>query len=579
MVVQDQNSPMYHPLRSVWLILRRDERRKLIGLFVLTLIGVALDFLSLGAVLPVMTTLVQDDLSLNFLWLSLPKEESSRSTILSIALASMTGLVLLKNLFLLWSSWLQYGFSADLNVRLSTSLFRNYLLKPFSFHTRHGSAELISNTQNANLVITGALTPVMTLLSDILVALSLFLLLILVEPLATLAAISTFGVFSMLFQRATRKRIDAWGNMGITLRRRSISLLQEGFAGIKELKVLAREQNFVDRFEEAQRKLASANRKFGLLQGVPKLVLETMALTGLSVLVVVMASTGRSGAEILPVVALFAASAFRIAPSVNRVITALQQIRFALPSIRVIESELLFPINDEMPRRSGLEFERFEMKGVSFSHEGRSKTILNGLDFTLRRGELVGIMGESGVGKSTFLDIFLGLFHQIGGEVLVNGAEIASQLRDWHRIVGYVPQHVFLSDATIRSNVALGLADRDIDEAAVVRALRLAQLDEFVRNLEDGLDTVVGERGIRLSGGQRQRVGIARALYGIPDILVFDEATSSLDSQTERAFLQSISDLKTEYTMLVIAHRKTTLKDCSRILVLEGGKLQPLEAD
>jgi ABC-type bacteriocin/lantibiotic exporter with double-glycine peptidase domain len=579
MVVQDQNSPMYDPLRSVWLILRRDERRKLIGLFVLTLIGVALDFLSLGAVLPVMTTLVQDDLSLNFLWLSLPKEESSRSTILSIALASMTGLVLLKNLFLLWSSWLQYGFSADLNVRLSTSLFRNYLLKPFSFHTRHGSAELISNTQNANLVITGALTPVMTLLSDILVALSLFLLLILVEPLATLAAISTFGVFSMLFQRATRKRIDAWGNMGITLRRRSISLLQEGFAGIKELKVLAREQNFVDRFEEAQRKLASANRKFGLLQGVPKLVLETMALTGLSVLVVVMASTGRSGAEILPVVALFAASAFRIAPSVNRVITALQQIRFALPSIRVIESELLFPINDEMPRRSGLEFERFEMKGVSFSHEGRSKTILNGLDFTLRRGELVGIMGESGVGKSTFLDIFLGLFHQIGGEVLVNGAEIASQLRDWHRIVGYVPQHVFLSDATIRSNVALGLADRDIDEAAVVRALRLAQLDEFVRNLEDGLDTVVGERGIRLSGGQRQRVGIARALYGIPDILVFDEATSSLDSQTERAFLQSISDLKTEYTMLVIAHRKTTLKDCSRILVLEGGKLQPLEAD
>jgi ABC-type bacteriocin/lantibiotic exporter with double-glycine peptidase domain len=570
---------MYHPLRSVWLILRRDERRKLIGLFVLTLIGVALDFLSLGAVLPVMTTLVQDDLSLNFLWLSLPKEESSRSTILSIALASMTGLVLLKNLFLLWSSWLQYGFSADLNVRLSTSLFRNYLLKPFSFHTRHGSAELISNTQNANLVITGALTPVMTLLSDILVALSLFLLLILVEPLATLAAISTFGVFSMLFQRATRKRIDAWGNMGITLRRRSISLLQEGFAGIKELKVLAREQNFVDRFEEAQRKLASANRKFGLLQGVPKLVLETMALTGLSVLVVVMASTGRSGAEILPVVALFAASAFRIAPSVNRVITALQQIRFALPSIRVIESELLFPINDEMPRRSGLEFERFEMKGVSFSHEGRSKTILNGLDFTLRRGELVGIMGESGVGKSTFLDIFLGLFHQIGGEVLVNGAEIASQLRDWHRIVGYVPQHVFLSDATIRSNVALGLADRDIDEAAVVRALRLAQLDEFVRNLEDGLDTVVGERGIRLSGGQRQRVGIARALYGIPDILVFDEATSSLDSQTERAFLQSISDLKTEYTMLVIAHRKTTLKDCSRILVLEGGKLQPLDAD
>jgi ABC-type bacteriocin/lantibiotic exporter with double-glycine peptidase domain len=570
---------MYHPLRSVWLILRRDERRKLIGLFVLTLIGVALDFLSLGVVLPVMTTLVQDDLSLNFLWLSLPKEESSRSTILSIALASMTGLVLLKNLFLLWSSWLQYGFSADLNVRLSTSLFRNYLLKPFSFHTRHGSAELISNTQNANLVITGALTPVMTLLSDILVALSLFLLLILVEPLATLAAISTFALFSMLFQRATRKRIDAWGNMGISLRRRSISLLQEGFAGIKELKVLAREQNFVDRFEEAQRKLASANRKFGLLQGVPKLVLETMALTGLSVLVVVMASTGRSGAEILPVVALFAASAFRIAPSVNRVITALQQIRFALPSIRVIESELLFPINDEMPRRSGLEFERFEMKGVSFSHEGRSKTILNGLDFTLRRGELVGIMGESGVGKSTFLDIFLGLFHQIGGEVLVNGAEIASQLRDWHRIVGYVPQHVFLSDATIRSNVALGLADRDIDEAAVVRALRLAQLDEFVRNLEDGLDTVVGERGIRLSGGQRQRVGIARALYGIPDILVFDEATSSLDSQTERAFLQSISDLKTEYTMLVIAHRKTTLKDCSRILVLEGGKLQPLDAD
>ena len=568
---------MYFSLRSVWLILRGDERRKLIGLFLLTLVGVTLDFLSLGAVLPVMTTLVEDNSSLDFLGLSLSIEESSRVTVLVVALTSMTSLVLLKNLFLLWSNWLQFGYFANLNVRLSKSLFGNYLHKPFVFHTRHGSAELISNTQNANLVITGAITPVLTLLSDVLIALSLFVLLILVEPIATLAAILTFATFSFLFQRVTREGIDSWGKIGILLRRRSMSVLQEGFAGIKELKILGREHNFVHSFQEAQRTLASANRKFNLLQGVPKLVLETMALAGLSVLVVVMASTGRSGRDILPVVALFAASAFRIAPSVNRVITALQQIRFALPAIHDVESELLLPVDFEMPPRSAFEFERFDMKGVVFSHEGRSNAILDGLDFTLHRGETVGIMGESGVGKSTFLDIFLGLFQQQSGEVLLNRSDIATQLRVWHRSIGYVPQHVFLSDATIRSNVALGLADSDIDEAAVMRAIRLAQLEQFVGSLESGLDTVVGERGIRLSGGQRQRIGIARALYGNPNVLVFDEATSSLDSQTESAFLESISDLRANHTMLVIAHRKTTLRDCSRILLLEGGKMRPIE--
>jgi len=563
------------PLRIVWELLLPRERWSILGLLVLTLVGVVLETLSLGAVIPVLTVLVQDPRSLSELKVPLLNNDLSRLSLIVISMSALTGLMLLKHCFTLWSSWLQFGVYAELNVRLSQQLFGNYLTRSYQFHTQHSTAELITNTQNANLIITGAVTPILTLTGESLVGLGLFSILVIVEPAATLGALAVFLVFGISFQRVTRSRIDAWGHAGIRHRRDAMRHLQEGFGGIKDLKVLGRESSYLLKHESNLRQLAGANRKFSTLQGVPRVILETVAMSGLSLLVIVLTIQGRSGAEVLPVLGLFAAGAFRVAPSVNRVLVSIQQIRFALPMIRVLEPDLVLRV---VPTGSSdglhqFQFQNLTVDSVHFSHVQRASATLRGLNLQLRRGSSIGVMGESGVGKSTLIDVILGLLHPDSGSVLVNGTDVSECGSEWRRIVGYVPQTIFLADATIRSNVAFGLGHSEIDDELVDRAIDLAQLRPFLQSLEDGSRTVVGERGVRLSGGQRQRIGIARALYGSPQVLIFDEATSSLDSETEQAFLDSIRDLRDHYTMLVVAHRTSTLKYCSEVFQLRDGIL------
>jgi ABC-type multidrug transport system fused ATPase/permease subunit len=256
------------------------------------------------------------------------------------------------------------------------------------------------------------------------------------------------------------------------------------------------------------------------------------------------------------------------------VITAVQQVRFAHPMIVVVDEELRQWSAPTPVSSNSEEFVSLELREICFSHSGRDQAVLEKLDLLLQRGERIGVMGESGAGKSTLIDVLLGLHVPDSGNILLNGKPLASDLSRLHQVVGYVPQAVFLSDASIRENVAFGLAAEDINSDLVWSALRLAQLQEFVDDLPEKLDTVVGERGVRLSGGQRQRIGIARALYRMPQVLIFDEATSSLDMATESSFLDSVEELGKSHTLLMVAHRNSTLKNCDRIFRLEGGRLQ-----
>ena len=560
--------------RIVWQLLRPRERLSVFGLLILALIGVVLETLSLGAVLPVIGVLLQGQSSLESYPFFEQVKSLSQSSLIALVMAVLTVLFALKHLFMIWSSWLQNGFFAKLNVRLTKVMFGSYLYRPYAFHTQHGTPELISNTQSANLVITGAILPLLTMISDVLVGLGLFGLLVVVEPLATVSALVIFGLFGALFQRLTKKQIDTWGHAGIRLRRDALRHLQEGFGGIKELKILNRENEYLTRYAGNLTELAEANRRFSTLQSVPRGVLETLALLGLAVLVVTMSSQGLDGRQILPVVGLFAAGAFRVSPSINRVITAVQQVRFAHPMIVVVDEELRQWSAPTPARGISEEFVSLELQDICFSHPGRDQAVLEKLDLLIQRGERIGVMGESGAGKSTLIDVLLGLHVPDSGNILLNGKPLASDLSRLHQVVGYVPQAVFLSDASIRENVAFGLAAEDINSDLVWSALRLAQLQEFVDGLPDRLNTVVGERGVRLSGGQRQRIGIARALYRMPQVLIFDEATSSLDMATESSFLESVEELGKSHTLLMVAHRNSTLKNCDRIFRLEGGRLQ-----
>jgi ABC-type multidrug transport system fused ATPase/permease subunit len=351
--------------------------------------------------------------------------------------------------------------------------------------------------------------------------------------------------------------------------------LRQGLGGAKDVKLLGREATFLDAFQTHNVRSAQVNQYQAMTQMLPRLWLELLAVAGLATLVVAMLAQGREMTAVMPTLGLFAAAAFRLMPSVNRVLNSLQVLRYCMPVVDVLHEELkLAP--PEPPTRSGKSpslMSEIRLDDVEFTYPTGATPALSGVSLAVRKGESVGFVGPSGSGKSTLVDIVLGLLTPDTGTVLVDGADIQGDLRAWQDQIGYVPQSIYLTDDTLRRNVAFGLPDDAIDEAAVRRAIRAAQLEEFVASLPLGFDTLVGEQGVRLSGGQRQRIGIARALYHDPAVLVLDEATSALDTATEKGVIEAVTALHGRKTVLIVAHRLSTVAHCDRLFRLEQGRV------
>jgi ABC-type multidrug transport system fused ATPase/permease subunit len=315
------------------------------------------------------------------------------------------------------------------------------------------------------------------------------------------------------------------------------------------------------------------------LKQVPRLALEWLSIFGVAVLLISMVLQSRSLVDVLPVVSAFAVASFRLMPSINRILGSVQSLRFMKPVIDTLHSEVRLPItalnNDGQPLK--LEHE-IKVENLIFMYGLESSPALHNISLTIKKGESVGFVGASGAGKSTLIDLLLGLLRPTQGRILVDGQNIENNVNAWQRNIGYVPQSIFLTDDSLMRNVAFGVPDDQIDESALLRALKAAQLWDFVLGLPEGLSTFVGERGVRLSGGQRQRIGIARALYHDPDILVLDEATSALDIETERGFMDAVDALHGQKTILIVAHRLTTVEKCDHLFRLSKGLLVNADA-
>jgi ABC-type multidrug transport system fused ATPase/permease subunit len=350
--------------------------------------------------------------------------------------------------------------------------------------------------------------------------------------------------------------------------------LQQGLGGVKEVLLLRRSADFLREYQEHNQASARVGRQSTTLQRMPLLLLELLAMSGVAVLVVVLLRDGRSPESIVPVLGLFAAAAFRLLPSVNRLLGAVQGLKFGQPVLELLSRELGLPAQRASSLRIGARLNGdIRFSDVSYLYEGAQSLSIQGVNFSIRRGECVGVVGPSGAGKSTLVDLFLGLLVPTKGSILVGGVPITDALDSWQGGIGYVPQAVFLIDDTLRRNVAFGVPPADVDESRVLGAIEAAQLAPFVASLPLGLDTIVGERGARLSGGQAQRIGIARALYSDPSILVFDEATSSLDADTEAGVMTAIESLRRERTIVIVAHRTATVRRCDFIIRIEGGRV------
>jgi len=561
-------------VRIVWNLFTRKDRVAFIRIVLMVIVGMFLETISLGIVVPIIGILTQDDYQQKYPFIVDIFGELSREELISAVMVAMVLIYIVRSLFLFWSLWIQKGFSASVSGRLSQSLFAIYLRQPYMFHLQRNSSTLMRNAKNATSVVTCGVDPFMVLLTDGLVAIAMFTLLIYVEPIGTIAVLLVFGLSTSTFQRLTRRRIDSWGHQVDHHETKILQHLQEGFGGAKDVKILGRENEFLSQHEKHLKRSIRISRIYNVILTLPRSFMEVITIVGLCLLVVSMVVRGRELSEIVPVLGLFAAAAFRVMPSINRLLMATQTLIFNRSIIAAVYRDFQLDAPDLGKYVKNSPFANsLELHDVSFQYPTAARASLQKVSLVVRRGEAVGFVGPSGAGKSTLVDVILGLFAPTAGKVRVDGQDIQENLRNWQNQIGYVPQSIYLTDDTLRRNVAFGLSDENIDDKLVTEAIRLAQLDAFVESLPDRLETVVGERGVRLSGGQRQRIGIARALYHNPSVLVLDEATSSLDTPTEHGVMQAVQALQGTKTVIIVAHRLSTVEYCDRLYRIEDSRI------
>lgn len=566
-------------LSKIHALLTPSERKSALILFGLMFIGMLLETLGVGLVVPLITLMMQDDLIARYPVLQPSLEffgNPSQSQLIVGAMLSLIVIYLVKNLFLAFLAWRQMRFAYGIQQHLSQRLFTMYLRQPYSFHLQRNSAQLVRNVTGEVSLFTGAVNNSLNILTEALVLIGIASLLLLVEPVGAVIVASILGVIAWAFYRGNRARISRWGEARQYHEGLRIQHLQQGLGGVKDVKLLGRESDFLAQYQIHNTQSAKVAQLQATLQQLPRLWLELLAVTGLVILVLTMIGHGLEMASIVPTLALFAAAAFRLMPSVNRVLTAMQTLRYGLPVIDTLYEELKLEVPDAKENFAAVSpglRQEIRLNGISYTYHGALSPALSGLDLSIKVGEFVGFIGSSGSGKSTLVDIILGLLPCDSGRVEVDGQDIQENMRAWQNQIGYVPQAIYLTDDTLRRNVAFGLPNEQIDDVAVQKAIKAAQLEEFVATLPEGLETVVGERGVRLSGGQRQRIGIARALYHDPSVLVLDEATSALDTATENGVMRAVNALQGSKTIIMVAHRLSTVEHCDRLYKLEQGRI------
>ncbi len=563
---------------KLWRLLTPPERRHGMTLAALTFIGAVLETFSLGMVIPAIAVLLRDDLSATYAWapalVAVLGHPAPEDIVIRVMIALVL-LYLLKLTYLGFVGWFEGRFVFGLQERISRDLFRTYLRQPYVFHLGRNSAELMHNAMaEVGTFCHNCLLPGILILTESLVLAGVCCLLLVIEPLGAMVIILLLGGSAWLFQHAVHQRLVALGQVRQQHDARRTQYLQEGLGGAKDVQLLGREDYFLQRYDRHNHESARAWESQQTLYHLPRLWLELLGVSALALLVVTMALRGRDPVAIVRTLALFSAAAFRLIPSAHRALSVAQSFLFGLPAIDRISAELRLYRQPPARRTNRIEtFSTIEVREVTFSYPGAPGPSLRNVSLLVRKGDAIGLVGPSGSGKSTLADVVLGLLAPECGRVLVDGVDIQEDLRGWQDRVGYVPQSVYLTDDTVRRNIAFGLPDPEIDERAVQRAIAAAQLQDFVETLPHGLDTVVGERGVRLSGGQRQRIGIARALYHDPDVLVLDEATSALDTQTENGVMQAVTALRGTKTLFVVAHRLSTVAHCDVVYRLEQGRL------
>lgn len=498
-------------------------------------------------------------------------------------LTTIAGLIIFiyitKNIFIAWEKNAIYKFSYRTQRSISTRLLKAYMKEPYTFHLNKNIAQMQRSMQEDTDLFTKGIIHAMELLAEVFVCIAIGIYLYMVSKSITIIVVSLLVICVGMFTYISKKYSRAIGQQNQVYKGKLYQWMNQALGGIKEIKVLNREEHFIDEYDKYFKKYVHGLRMNRLIGVLPKYVVESVSMTGLLLAVIFKMYLGQKEIiEFVPQLAAFAVASFRLLPSVGKINEHMSATLYSAPSLELIYHDLKeienVPTEDKGEEREWEFNGEMHVSKLMYHYPDSEENVISGAEFSIKRGETIAFIGSSGAGKTTLVDILLGLLQPQYGKITADDLDIRKNVRTWQKEIGYIPQVIYLSDDTIRNNIAFGVKEDEISEEAVTEAAKKAQLYDFITNLPEGMDTFVGDRGVRLSGGQRQRIGIARALYHDPEILVLDEATSALDNETETAVMESIEKLQGEKTMIIIAHRLTTIKNVDHIYEVIDGKVE-----
>lgn len=572
-------------LKKLLYLLTDQEIKKGFLLMLMIVIMAILDMLGVASIMPFMAVMVnpsviETNVFLNFLFnYSKSFGVSSKNDFLFFLGIFIFLLFLITIIFKALTTYAQLKYTQMRNFSISKRLIESYLHQPYSWFLNRNSAELgKSILSEVDYIVGHGLRPMLDLISKGLVVFFIIILLLFVDPLIALTAGFIFAFAYGIIYRLTRRKLSKIGSERVSANELRFASVTEAFGACKEIKLGSLEKIYIDKFSKPAKIFAKHVATSQILSQIPRFILEAITFGGMLLAILFLMLRNSNFVNIIPVLTLYAFAGYRLMPALQAVYVSIASLRFVGPALDILYTDLKnlkpFKINQ---KNENIKFnDNIKLENISYNYPTTNKTTLKNINLEIKKNTTIGIIGETGSGKSTTIDIILSLLDASEGYLKIDGKTINSEnKRSWQSMIGYVPQQIYLADDTISANIAFGLSSEKIDHSAVIEASRVAKLHEFVSNdLEKGYDTKIGERGVRLSGGQRQRIGIARALYHRPEVLILDEATSALDNLTEEAVMEAVNELGDKMTIIIIAHRLTTVKKCNEIFLLSKGTLK-----
>jgi ATP-binding cassette, subfamily B, bacterial PglK len=571
-------------IKKILTLLTSGERKRLYILLVVMIFSAVIEVAGIASILPFLSLItnpesIQTNEILNWLYTILDFESTNRFLIFTGIV--VLGILIVSNSLMFLNKWGLARFSWMRNYTISRKLLKNYIYQPYIFFLNQNTSILTKNIlSEVNITVTGIIIPLLEIISRGIVAIFILVMLIFVEPLLALVLIVVLGGVYVLTYRLIKKILSAKGKIRYQTNAAKFRAISEAFGDIKQVKLRSYERFFVGRYSKAAIKHARVNSTTQIMGAIPHSIMEVIAFGGVILVVLYLLAKGQGFGEFLPLIGLYAFSTYRMLPAFQHVFAGMSKIRFNIEGLNLLFEEISslkeIRVVKSLDKIKPIPFKKeLSLENVSFSYPEAGKPAINDINVKIKVNTSVAFAGMTGAGKTTIANIILGLLTPDSGRIKVDGVEInEDNLKNWQRNLGYIPQDIYLQDDTIKHNITFGIPEDKIDMDSVIEAAKIANIHDFItEELPGKYDTVVGERGVRLSGGQRQRIGIARALYHNPEVLVLDEATSALDGATEKEVFKAIENVTKTKTLIMIAHRLTTIQDCDVIYVMYNGKI------